>query len=402
MSAGLFNSIVAVVTLAGLAWLLYRPKVQDSDTYKATVVPLAGIMDVGFIVFSPVIILLFGYDAIWAMLGLCTLGILTGFAISYNINNYEPLIGKPDPLHRWNSVALWALIAATVVNEAYRAVLLMTLVFLPLGDLYSPGLVTATAAVLLGILAIYAFAKGLISLNNFANKSAAFNLSAIAAVVVAFGTFNVQQLVGGDFDWPHFNASDDAEAFRKLLGLFVLVQGFESSRYIGAYFSADERVRTMRSAQYISSAVYVVFVLFSLVLFASVMVPHNVTAIFEVSKQVSVFLPFLIMAAALGSQLAAIVDDTQTRSEMLVGQLGDRLPRQWSFPLFLVPAILVVLLTDVSSVVALASRVFAVYYLSQALIAGRLAWRAARWAWVAFFAGIALAMAVVAVFGLPT
>jgi hypothetical protein len=56
----------------------------------------------------------------------------------------------------------------------------------------------------------------------------------------------------------------------------------------------------------------------------------------------------------------------------------------------------------VSSVVALASRVFAAYYLSQALIAGRLAWRAERWAWVAFFAGIALAMAVVAVFGIPS
>jgi hypothetical protein len=401
LSAGLLNSIIAVGTLAGLAWLLYRPKIQESRTYKATVVPLAGIMDVGFIVFSPVIILLFGYDATWVMLGLCVLGILTGFAISYNINNYEPLIGKPDPLHRWNSVALWALIAASVVNEAYRAVLLMTLIFLPLGDLYSPGLVTATAAALLGILAIYAFAKGLISLNNLANKSAAFNLSAIAAVVVAFGTFNVQQLVGGDFDWPHFDAPADDEAFRKLLGLFVLVQGFESSRYIGAYFSAEERVKTMRSAQYISSAVYVVFVAFSLILFATVVAPNNVTAIFEVSKQVSVFLPFLIMAAALGSQLSAIVDDTQTRSEMLVGQLGDRLPRQWTFPLFLVPAILVVLLTDVSSVVALASRVFAAYYLSQALIAGRLAWRAEKWAWVVFFAGIALAMAVVAVFGLP-
>jgi hypothetical protein len=118
LSAGLLNSIVAVLTLAGLALLLYRPKVQESDTYKATVVPLGEIMDVGFIVFSPVIILLFGYDATWAMLGLCLLAILTGFAISYNINNYEPLIGKPDPLHRWNSVALWALLAASVVNSA--------------------------------------------------------------------------------------------------------------------------------------------------------------------------------------------------------------------------------------------------------------------------------------------
>ena len=317
MSAGLFNSIVAVVTLVGLAWLLYRPKVQESRTYKATVVPLAEIMDVGFIVFSPIIILLFGYDAPWAMLGLCLLAILTGFAISYNINNYEPLVGKPDPLHRWNSFALWALLAASVVNVAYYAQLLMTLVWLPLGDLYSPGLVTATAALLLGILTIYGFAKGLMALNDMGNKTTAFNLSAIVAVLVAFAAYNVQQLVGGDFNWPHFDPPADAEAFRKLLGLFVLVQGFESSRYIGAYFSADKRVKTMRSAQYISSAVYVLFVAFSLILFATVKAPTDVTAIFEVSEQVSVFLPFLIMAAALGSQLSAIVNDTETRTEML-------------------------------------------------------------------------------------
>jgi hypothetical protein len=402
MSAGLFNSVVAVLTLAGLAWVLYRPKVQESRTYRATVVPLAEIMDVGFIVFSPVIILLFGYDATWAMLGLCLLAILTGFATSYNINNYEPLVGKPDPLHRWNSFALWALLAASVVNVAYYAQLLMTLVWLPLGDLYSAGLVTATAALLLGILMIYGFAKGLMALNDLGNKATAFNLSAIAAVLVAFATFNVQRLVGGDFDWPHFDAPIDAEAFRKLLGLFVLVQGFESSRYIGAYFSADTRVKTMRSAQYISSTVYVLFVAFSLILFATVEAPANVTAIFVVSEEVSVFLPFLIMAAALGSQLSAIVADTETRTEMLAGQVGDRVPRRWTFPLFLVPAILFVLLTDVSSAVALASRVFAAYYLLQALIAGRLAWRAERWGWVAFFTGIGLAMAVVAVFGLPS
>jgi hypothetical protein len=401
MSAGLINSIVAVVTLAGLAGFLYRPKVQESGTYKATVVPLAEIMDVGFIVFSPVIILLFGYYATWAMLGLCVLAILTGFAISYNIENYEPLIGKPDPLHGWNSLALWALLAASVVNVAYYAQLLMTLVWLPLG-LYSPGLVTATAALLLCILTIYGFAKGLMALNELGNKTTAFNVAAIVAVLVAFAVYNVQRLVGGDFDLPHFNAADNEEAFRKLLGLFVLVQGFESSRYIGAYVSADERVKTMRSAQYISSAVYVLFVAFSLILFASVKAPDNVTAIFEVSKQVSVFLPFLIMAAALGSQLSAIVNDTETRTEMMAGQVGERLPRPWTFPLFLVPAILVVLLTEVSSAVALASRVFAAYYLSQALIAGRLAWRAERWAWVAFFAGIALAMAAVAVLGLPS
>jgi hypothetical protein len=147
MSAGLFNSIVAIVTLVGLARFLYRPKVQGSTTYKATVVPLASIMDVGFIVFTPILVLLVGYDAPWAMLGLCLLAILTGFAFSYNINNYEPLVGTSDPLHRWDSVAVWALVVASVANIAYYALLLMTLVLLPLGDVYSAALAAGTAAV---------------------------------------------------------------------------------------------------------------------------------------------------------------------------------------------------------------------------------------------------------------
>jgi hypothetical protein len=401
MSAGLVNSIVALLALGALARLLYRPKVQESLTYKAIVVPLGEIMDVGFIVFSPIIILLFGYHATWAMAGLCLLAILTGFAVSYNIEHYEPLIGKPDPLHAWNSIALWALIAASVVNVGYYAQLLMTLVWLPL-DLYSPGLVAATAALLLLALMVYGFAKGLLALNDMGNRTTAFNLSAIGAILVAFATYNVQLLVGGDFQRPDLDPPVDEEAFRKLLGLFVLVQGFESARYLGAYFSARKRVESMRAAQYLSSVVYVLFVALSLVLFTTTAVPNDVTAIFEVSEQVSVFLPFLIMVAAVGSQLSAIVSDTETRTEMLAQQLGDRVPRRWTFPLFLVPAILVVLLTDVASIVALASRIFAVYFLSQALIAGQLAWRARRWSWVAFFAGIAAAMAVVAVFGIPS
>jgi hypothetical protein len=43
--------------------MLYRPKVQESRIYKATVFALAEIMDVGFIVFSPIVILLFGFGA---------------------------------------------------------------------------------------------------------------------------------------------------------------------------------------------------------------------------------------------------------------------------------------------------------------------------------------------------
>jgi hypothetical protein len=106
------------------------------------------------------------------------------------------------------------------------------------------GVVTATAAVLLAILTIYGFAKGLMALNDLGNKTTAFNLSAIVAVLVAFATFNVQQLVGGDFNWPHLDPLPML-TFRKLFESSCSSR-VRSHRYIGAYFSADTRVKTMR------------------------------------------------------------------------------------------------------------------------------------------------------------
>ena len=57
------NTAVAVVSLLGVAAFLYRPAVQRSERYQALVVPLANIMDVGFIVLAPVVVVLVGYDA---------------------------------------------------------------------------------------------------------------------------------------------------------------------------------------------------------------------------------------------------------------------------------------------------------------------------------------------------
>jgi hypothetical protein len=67
----------------------------------------------------------------------------------------------------------------------------------------------------------------------------------------------------------------------------------------------------------------------------------------------------------------------------------------------LVPGILAVILTDVSVAVNLASRVFAAYFLTQALLAGILARRAKNWWAVAGFTLIGLAMATIMIFGLP-
>jgi hypothetical protein len=223
---------IALIVLFGLAWMLYRPKVQQSQTYQAMVVPLANIMDVGFIVMSPAIVLLAGFAAPLVMLGICLLAIATGFAIAYNIRHYEPLEHTDDPVNRIAHVSRWALTFASVINIAYYTLLLITLVLWPLG-LYSVTNLAIGGVVLLVALIVVGMAGGMDWLNNLGNKTTAFNLSAVVAVVAvvtAFVVYNIQEWLGGRWDLGQADTMISGDDFRKIIGLFAIVQGFEASR----------------------------------------------------------------------------------------------------------------------------------------------------------------------------
>ena len=89
----------------------------------------------------------------------------------------------------------------------------------------------------------------------------------------------------------------------------------------------------------------------------------------------SPFLPWLILAAAISSQLSAIVNASVSRSDLLIEATHESIPRKYTFPILLVPAAMIVVFTNVTAAVAVASRVFAAYFLLQAVLA---AWLAAR------------------------
>lgn len=397
----IINSVIAVSTLALLAWTLYRPRIQQSARYQAMVVPLANIMDVGFIAMSPIIIVLVGYDAPLFMLAICLTAIATGFAISYNIRAYEPRIGMPDRIHRIEAVARWSLFGASIANIAYYTQLLMTLVLLPL-NWYTDGGVTLTSVAVLVIVTALGFAGYLPALNRLGDRTTAFNLAAVFAVIAAFLVFNAQEALAGRWELPSYNPPNEADDFRKLLGFFVLVQGFEASRYMGRRVSADLRISTMRLAQWIATGAFVLLVAGSLLLFVQLIPEPDATAIFVVSDAVSPFLPWLILLAAVGSQLSAITNATSSRSELLTEATHDAMPHKYTFPVLLIPAMILVLFTNVTSAVAVASRVFAFYFLLQASIAIVLAKRLGAWGKVFGFVLVGLVMAVIMVFGIPT
>jgi hypothetical protein len=399
VSSELVNGLIAVGVLVVMSVALYRPRVQASIGYQATVVPLANIMDVGFIMMSPIIVVLIGYTAPLFMLALCLLAIANGFAISYNIRHYEPLIGTKDPANAIAAVAKWALFGASVVNIAYYAQLMMSLVLSPLG-IYTPDRVTAAAVVILLSVAVIGYRWGLGSLNRIGDKTTAFNISAVFAILAAFVAYNIQEAVAGRWDLAAYDPPVDATTFRQLIGFFAIVQGFEASRYLGKQFSAKVRISTMRRAQYIASIAFITLLASTLLLYSQVRPEPDATAVFAVSGHVSAFLPWLLLVAAIGSQLSAIVNASSSRSDLLIEATHESIPRKYTFLILLIPASLIVVFTSVTDAVAVASRVFAGYFAIQATLAGFLAVRGRSWLAVAGFAVIGLVMAFIMIFGL--
>lgn len=394
------DGVVGLFVLAAAVWLLYRPKVQKSARYQAMVVPLANIMDVGFLVLSPVMIALVGYAAPLWMLGICLVAIVTGTVIAYNIRNYEPLIGTSD---RTNTVAAWAnwsLFGASMVNIAYYTQLLMTLVLLPLGS-YTEDRVTLTSVILLIVVIMVGYSGRLPVLNRLGDRTTAFNLAALFAVLAAFLFYNVLEAFSGNWSFPVYEPEIDSDTVRKMVALFAMVQGFEAARYLGSKFSADVRVSTMRTAQIVSSAVFVALIALVLLPFGQFRPPLDATAIFVVSDAVSPYLPWLILLAAVGSQVSAITNATLSRSDLLVEATQQKVPRKFTFPILLVPTIMIVVFTDVTSAVAIASRVFALYFVLQAIIAITISYRKREWGQLAVFTGVALVMGFIAIFGIP-
>ncbi len=394
------DGAIGAFVLLGSLWFLYRPKLQHSARYQAMVVPLANIMDVGFLVLSPIIVVLVGYEAPIFMLAICLVAVAAGFVMAYNIRHYEPLIGAPD---RANTVAAWAnwsLFGASMVNIAYYTQLLMTLVLLPL-EIYTPDRVTLTSVIVLAVVIVVGYLGYLPALNKLGDRTTAFNLAALFAVVAAFAVYNVLEAINGNWNLPSYNPAIDSEAVRKVLGLFAMVQGFEASRYIGARFSTEVRISSMRWAQAIATGVFVLLIALVLLPFGQFRPPADATAIFVVSKEVAFYLPWLILLAAIGSQLSAITNATTSRSDLLIEATRQAIPRKYTFPILLVPAIMIVLFTNVTDAVAIASRVFALYFVLQAALGLMLALREKSWPAVAGTSAVGLVMASVLIFGLP-
>jgi hypothetical protein len=155
------------------------------------------------------------------------------------------------------------------------------------------------------------------------------------------------------------------KGLRILMGSLIVVQGFETSQFLGAEYLPQVRIKTMRNAQLISGMIYLGFITLMLCTFQGE-VANTDTAIIDLSGKVSRILPFSLVFAAVLSQFSAAIADTIGAGGLL-GGLKSKFPMRAIYLPILIGSLGLVWLTNVFQIVAIASRLFAFYYALECL-----------------------------------
>lgn len=397
-------TIIAVALVLG-SYLAFSKRLGASSSWNATVTPLASIMGSGFLVSAPLLASTVGYWAVLCMAALLGLAFLVGGAIRFNIRYFEPIENKGHgPSQNVAFLSRIILVGAYFISITYYLKLLAAFLLAALGiqnDLAASGITTALLLIIGGI----GMWKGLGKLENVEKYAVSLNLGMIGALIVGLVVYNMQRVMGGSWSLPDIPSTIDGHGVRVLLGLLIVVQGFETSRYLGDEHPADQRIATMRSAQLISTAIYLVFIGLATILFRPGL-GSDVTAIISMTRPVAVVLPLLLSVAAIGSQFSAAVADSAGAGGLIEDITRRKLPIRYAYVLILAVTITLTWETNVNQIIAYASRAFALYYVLQCVVAFVVAWqnkdlkrRAAR---LGMFAVLALICTLVFALGIPS
>ena len=397
------TAIPAAVLVAAFA-ILVSGRVRRNTVWSATITPLASIIGSGFLVSVPLLASRVGIWAVAAITGLTALAFFVGGAIRYNIRYAEPVIEGAHPGHSIQSIEVLShivLIGAYFISVAYYLVLLATFGLKLLG-LADPLLGKAIATTIVAGICAVGATRGLQGVERAEKVTVSVNLASIAALLTALVIFGVNMPAG--YEWNAAGGpihSFDWNTARFLMGLLIVVQGFETSRFMGEMYDADMRIAAMRRAQIVSSAVYVTFFVLMLPLFPYFTSSADVAGFIDVIGRVAPWLPWVVAGGAIASQFSASVADSIGASGLIAGKTQRHVTTRHAYLLIGAVSIMVIWATDVVSIVALASRAFALFYALQCMVAVLMARRKDDDAKAAWFGVLAVLTFGFAILGIP-
>ena len=391
-------SILAAVLLTGA--VLFHPRLVRARLWRATITPLASIIGSGFLVLGPLLEVSYGAYAPLAMAFLCVLAYAFGDAVRFNIAALDASANRGHLSERLERSASWVLAFAYIISVAY---------YLNLFGAFGVSLTEVNDAVHAKLLttSIFLFVlltgwtRGFTALEKLEQLSVSFKLAIIAGLILGLAIYFAGHAASGELV-VNPSTRTGAGALALVFGLVVTVQGFETSRYLGDEYDAKTRIRSMRLAQWISTAIYMVYIGLMAYVFPAGELELKETEIVSMMDLVAPILPLLLVAAALSAQLSAAVADTGGAGGLFVELTCRRVDEKHAYLLLVGIGLAVTWLFNVFEIIAYASRAFALYYGMQAAIAAATAHERGAPAWrvLAYGALAALGLAI-AVFGTP-
>ena len=339
--------------------------------YRAIATPLASIFGSGFLVIVPILAGAVGPYSVFAMAAVCALAYAVGSVIRYNIAHAEPdLAAKPSEFTlSFERASDLALVVAYIVSVCLYIHILASFVLTGFGadTEFNKNLVTTAV---IGSIVVIGVVKGLQMLENLELWALYITLGIIAALMVGLGYHDWQSWSSpAGLRFPAMPEHSIWGILTILGGTLIVVQGFETTRYLGDIYDRKTRIAASRWSQIISTAVYLVFVALALPIVIDLHGAYDDNSLVKIAAIASWLLPIpLILAAAL-SQFSAAIADTLAAGGNLEEATFQRIKMRWSYIVIGVGAIALAWTADTFQIVALASRAFAFYYMLQCLVA---------------------------------
>lgn len=354
---------VAIVVAAALS---FGPLAR-STAWRATVTPLASIIGSGFLVCGPLLAKEFGAAAIGAEAVLLAIAYAVGAVIRFNIAHVEPLLADSHFHDRtaWLARLTQAVLSlAYAVSVAYYLKLLAEFGLRPLhlDPAMQPLISNVLVTVIIGGLIAVALLGDIVQVEHVAHATVSVKLGVIAGLLVALGAWWATHAASAA---PPPPVRLNAASVPILLGLIITVQGFETSRYMGHSYDAATRIKTMRRAQWISTAIYAAFLILLTPFLAQAARTPGVAGILDIMEIVAPFMGVFVLVGAVSSQLSAAVADSIGAAGLMNEVSQRKLKVKAAFVAASLLSVAVVWLTNPFQVIALSSRAFALFYALQ-------------------------------------
>jgi len=404
----MFNTILVVIA-ASVLLFMFHPRLTNSKDWHATLTPLSSIIGSGFLIIAPLLTSVVGMYSPIAITGIVLLAYAIGGVIRFNIIHAEPLLHDREAnpvIYKIDLLANTTLSFAYVTAIAFYLSLLSSFLLTYLGFGDSPALERSLTTAIIVFIAATGYIRGLGGLEKLEAYSMSLQLSIVAALLIGVFVYDYRFIQTEQAFALNVPDRDLITRMFILFGVLLVVQGFETSRFLGEKYNADIRVRTMRRAQLISGVLYIVSVIALLPVVQHLDLENiQIAEIVTATGLVASALPLMLIVAAIMSQFSAAVADTVGAGCLASESSSGKLSTNRGYLIVSVFAIILVWAADLLEIISFASRAFAVYYLLQcvvAIIASRHHYeRQASFMQVVRFTILASILAVIVIFAIP-